>query len=89
MRVLKQPGAIGPLPGSEDIDRIVRPRVRHIPDRAEVIEGTQHVVVPAGRKRELQPGWVDDVAGAVTSDQLSFEEALDRKSTRLNSSHRL
>ena len=30
--------------------------------------------MPAGRKRELQPGWVDDFAGALTSDQLSFEE---------------
>src|SRR6266542_1609947 len=76
MRVLQQPGAIGLLLGSEQIDRFVDPRVRHIPDRAEVFEGTQHVVVPAGRKRELQPGWVDDFAGALTSDQLSFEEVL-------------
>jgi hypothetical protein len=76
MRVLQQPGAIGLLLGSEQIDRFVYPRVRHIPDRAEVFEGTQHVVVPAGRKRELQPGQVDDFAGALTSDQLSFEEVL-------------
>src|SRR6267142_3995450 len=76
MRVLQQPGAIGLLLGSEQIDRFVHPRVRHIPDRAEVFEGAQHVVVPAGRKRELQPGWVDDFPGAPTSDQLSFEEVL-------------
>src|SRR6266542_5935656 len=76
MGVLQQPGAIGLLLGSEQIDRFVYPRVRHIADRAEVVEGTQHVVVPVGRKRELQPGWVDDVAGALTSDQLSFEEVL-------------
>src|SRR5882672_1930807 len=47
-----------------------------MPDRAEIFEGTQHVVVPAARKRELQPGWVDDFAGTLTSDQLSFEEVL-------------
>ena len=76
MRVLQQPGAIGLLLGSEQVDRFVHPRVRHIPGRAEVFEGAQHVVVPAGRKRELQPGWVDDFAGALTSEQLPFEEVL-------------
>ena len=76
MRVLQQPGAIGLLLGSEQIDRFVHPRVRRIPGRAEVFEGTQHVVVPAGRKRELQPGRVDDFAGALTPEQLSFEEVL-------------
>src|SRR6267143_812815 len=30
----------------------------------------------AGRKRELPPSWVDDFTGALTSDQLSFEEVL-------------
>src|SRR5215510_6553705 len=54
MGVLQQPRAIGLLLGSEQINRFVHPRVRHIPDRAEVFEGTQHVVVPAGRKRELR-----------------------------------
>jgi hypothetical protein len=76
MRVLQQPGAIGLLLGSEQIDRFAHPRVRHIPGRAEVFEGTQHIVVPAGRKRELQPGWVDDFACALTPDQFSFEEVL-------------
>src|SRR5262249_43759791 len=52
------------------------PRVRHIPDRAEVFEGTQHVVMPAGRKRELQPGRIDDLPGGLTSHELSFEEIL-------------
>src|SRR6266508_3313887 len=43
-RVLEQPRAVGLLPGSEQIDRFVDPRVRRIPDRAEVVERTQHVV---------------------------------------------
>src|SRR5579862_6032013 len=76
MRVLKQPGTIGLLFGSEQINRFVHPRVRRIPDRAEVFEGTEHVVVPAGWKRELQPGWVNDLAGTLTSDQLSLEKVL-------------
>jgi hypothetical protein len=70
MRVLQEPGAIGLLLGSEQIDRFVHPRVWHVSDRAEVFEGTQHVVVPADRKRELQPSWVDDFAGALTPEQL-------------------
>src|SRR4029453_2297963 len=52
------------------------PRVRHISDRAEVVEGTQQVVVPAGRKREVQPGWVDDFARALPAEQPWFEEVL-------------
>ena len=32
--------------------------------------------MPAGRKRELQPGRVDDFAGALPSDQPPFEEVL-------------
>src|SRR5262249_45370461 len=62
MRVLQQPGAIRLLLGSEPIDRFAHPRVRHVTDRAKVFKGAQHVVVPADRKRELQPGWVDDFA---------------------------
>src|SRR5579864_1505035 len=62
MRVLKWPGAVGLLSGSEQINRFVHSRVRRIPDRAVVFEGAEHVVVPAGWKRELQPGWVNDFA---------------------------
>ena len=76
MRVLQQPRAVGLLLGSEQINRFVHARVRRIPGRPEVLQGTQHVVVPAGRKRELQPGGVDDFAGALTPEQLPFEEVL-------------
>src|SRR6266567_1858294 len=44
--------------------------------RAKVFEGTQHVVVPPGWKGELQPGWVDDLTSALTSEQLSLKEVL-------------
>ena len=33
---------------SNQIDRFVHPRVRHVADQAEVVERTQHVVVPTG-----------------------------------------
>lgn len=58
------------------MDRFAHPLVRGIPGGPEVVQGTQHVVVPAGRKRELQPGRVDHFAGALTPGQLSFEEVL-------------
>ena len=47
-----------------------------LPDRAEVLQGAQHVVVPAGRKRELQPGRVDDLAGALAPEQPPLEQVL-------------
>ena len=53
MRILQQPGAIGLLLGPEQIYCFAYPRVRRIPDRAEVFEGTKQVVVPLGWKREL------------------------------------
>src|SRR5262249_8408909 len=76
MRVLQPPRAIGLWPRSKPVDRFAQPRVRRPPDRAEVFEAPQHVVVPSGRKRESQPGRVDDFAGALASDQLPFEEVL-------------
>src|SRR3954447_23568489 len=74
MGVLEQPGTIGLLPGSEHLYRLVHPPVRRIDGRSEVLQGPQHVVVPAGRKREVQPGRFDDVAGALATEKLSFEE---------------
>src|SRR5438445_13874353 len=76
MRVLQQPGTIRLPLGTEQINRFIHPRVRRISDRAEVFEAAQNVVVPAGWKRELLPGWVDDRAGALSSEQSSFEEVL-------------
>ena len=74
MCVLQQPRAIGLLLGAEQLDRFVDPLVRRIAGFSEVLQATQHVVVPAGRKRELQPGRVDDFAGALAPEQLPFEE---------------
>src|SRR3954462_15670549 len=76
MRILQQPCPMRLLLGSEQMDRFVHPRVRRVPDRAEVFEGAQHVIVPTNRKRELQPGWVDDFAGAFSSKQSSLEKVL-------------
>src|SRR5947209_2329531 len=76
MRVLEKPRAVQLLFGAEQFDRFTRPRVRHVPNRSEVFEGTQHVVVPADWKRELQPGGVHDLAGALASEQISFEQVL-------------
>src|SRR2546425_10932805 len=76
MSVLQQPSTIRLPLGTEQINRFLYPGVRRISDRAEVFEAAQHVVVPAGWKRDLLPGWVDDPAGALPSEQFSFEEVL-------------
>ena len=76
MRVFEQPGAVGLLFGSEQLNRFVYTRVRRISGRTEVVEGAQHVIVPTGGKRELEPGWVDDFPGALTPEELSLEEIL-------------
>lgn len=73
MSVLEQPRAVGLLLVADQLDRFVHARVGAVPGVAEVLQATQYVLVPAGRKRELQPGRVDDVAGALTPEQLSFE----------------
>ena len=65
MRVFQQPGAIRLLFGLEQINPFFDTRIGHIPDRAEVVEGTKHIVVPAGGEGELQPCRFDDFAGAL------------------------
>ena len=70
----KKPRAVRLLPGPEQSHRFIQARVRRIPNRPEVLQSTQHVVVPAGRKRELEPGRVDDGAGALPPEQLPFQE---------------
>lgn len=74
MRVLQQPRTTGLLLGSEQLNRFVDPRVRRISGGSEVLQCTEHVVVPAGWKRGLQPGRIDDFAGALAPEQLSLEE---------------
>src|SRR3989441_7215850 len=76
MRVLQQPSTIRLPLGTEQIDCFIHPWVRRFSDRAEVFEAARHVVFPPGWKRELLPGWVDDLAGALSSEQFSFEEVL-------------
>src|ERR1700693_3887688 len=74
MSVLQKPRAVRLLLGSEQINRLVDARIRRMPSRPEVLQPTQYVVMPAGRKRELQPCGVDDGASAHAPEQLSFEE---------------
>ena len=76
MGVLQKPPTIGLLLGSEQLKCFVCARVRWIPNRAEVLQSPQHVVVPAGWKGELQLGRIDNFAGAPAPEQLPFEEVL-------------
>src|SRR5689334_20908050 len=76
MGVFQQPPTIGLLLGPKQLNRFVHARIWRVPERAEVIESAQHVVLPADWKRELEPGWVDDFAAALASKQLSLEEVL-------------
>src|SRR5579863_9503658 len=76
MRVLQKPGAVRLPLGPEQIDRFAHARVRWISSRPEVLESAEHIVVPARRKGEFQPCRVDDGAGALTAEQLPFEEVL-------------
>ena len=74
MGVLQEPRAIRLLLGSDQLDRFVHARVRRITSRPEMLQAAQDVVVPAGRKRELQPGGVDDGAAALAPEELPFQE---------------
>src|SRR5262245_18980818 len=76
MRVLQKPGTLRLLLRSELVDRFLHPPVHRGPYGAEVFERSQHVIVPAGWKREPQPGRVDDIARALAPEQLSFEKVL-------------
>src|SRR5215470_2920279 len=76
MRVLQEPGAVRLPLGSEQVNGFVHPAIRGIPCCPEVLQRTQHVVVPAGRKREFEPRGVDDGSAALTPEQLPLEEVL-------------
>src|SRR5262249_12275006 len=84
MGVLQEPGSVGLPVGSKEIDRLVHALVRRIADGAEVFEGAKRVVVPAGRKRELQPFGADDLPGALAPQELPFEEIFLAPASRLD-----
>lgn len=50
MRVLQQPCSVGLLSRSEQCNGFADTCVRLTPNRPEVVEGAQYVVVPVGRK---------------------------------------
>src|SRR6202035_2957762 len=70
--VLEKPRAISLPLRSKQINRFIHARVRRVSSRSEVVQSTEHVVVPARRKRELQPGGFDHGARALASEQLPF-----------------
>ena len=76
MGVLQEPSSIGLLLRTEESNCFVQPLVRFAADRAEVVEGAQHVVVPANGEGQLQPGGVDDGAGALAPKQFALQKVL-------------
>src|SRR3954462_2956513 len=74
MGILQQPCTVFLLLGPDQIDGFLQPRVRSISNVQEVLQATQHVVMRASGKRELQPSRIDHFAGALTPEQLSFEK---------------
>src|SRR5262249_27090466 len=76
MGVLQEPRSVRLRLGPEQSNRFVDPRIRRLPHRAEMLQGAQHVVMPASRKRELQIRRIDDFAGALAPEQSPLEQVL-------------
>src|SRR6184192_509472 len=56
MRILEGPAAVRTALGLDQVDRLGHPLVRNGAGRAQVVETSEHVVVPIGRVGELRPG---------------------------------
>src|SRR5437773_2549221 len=52
--VLQRPAAVLALAAADEVDRLGEARVAGRLDGLEIIEGPEHVIVPARRKRKLQ-----------------------------------
>ena len=61
------------------LDTCIRPRTGGV----QVVEPSQHVIVPQRRKGETRPRWVDDVAGRQPPEQPTFEEIFLAASARV------
>src|SRR5437762_13671467 len=61
--ILERPAAIGVALRLQEADRLRDPLVRSGACRAQIVETTEHVAVPAGRERELSPGRGDPLPG--------------------------
>src|SRR5690606_6922937 len=60
VRVLERPAPVVPASLSHELDGLGAPRVGGRAGRSEVLERSEHVVVPLRRKREQLPGRIDD-----------------------------
>src|SRR5699024_6393018 len=76
MGVLEPPRAVVPPPSADDGDGPGAARVGRPADGAEVLEPSQHVVVPLGWERERQPVLVDDLTRAGAQEERTGEEVL-------------
>jgi hypothetical protein len=56
MGILDGPAALRVALGLDQIDRLGQPLIRDSAGRAQVVETSEHVVVPLSREGELRPG---------------------------------
>ena len=63
MSHVEQPASVVPSTFAHDGDGVIDTRVGPDAGGAQVIEPTQHVIMPQRRKSEPRPRRVDDVAG--------------------------
>src|SRR5438067_1287563 len=73
MGILEGPAAIRIALGLDQVDRLGHPLIRNGAGRAQVVEAPEHIVVPVRRVGKLREGWVDELAGRLPAQHLSFE----------------
>src|SRR5438094_3970620 len=84
MGILEGPAAVRIALGLDQVDRLGHPLVRNSAGRAQVVETSEHVVVPIGRVGELRPGrgaiglavLVDHLTGRQPPKHAPLEEVL-------------
>ena len=76
MSNVEQPAPVGLAPIAHGRKRLLDLALRPHPGRAQIVERTEHVVVPERRKRELRPRRIDDLSGRQPSEQTTLEEIL-------------
>ena len=84
MGILEGPATVRIALGLDQVDRLGHPLVRNSAGRAQVVETSEHVVVPIGRVGELRPGrgaiglavLVDHLTGRQPPKHAPLEEVL-------------
>ena len=74
--VLQRPTAVFEPTVVDDFDGLGEPRIARSVDRPKIIECTEDVVMPSGRKREAGEFRLDDFAGAVRSKKAVKQQEL-------------